>query len=112
MLVLVGVYALVRGPSVAGLSMTLAGLVLVAAGTFAPSTLRMPSQVWWTFAHALGWVNARVLLTAFFFFILTPAGALLRLLGRDPLRATSHSETTWSAYPNRINEGRHYERQF
>ena len=37
------------------------------------------------FAHALGWINTRLLLGLFFYLVLTPAALILRLLGKDLL---------------------------
>jgi len=51
---------------------------------------------WMTFAFALGWVNTRLILGIVFYLIFTPAGLVMRLLGKDPLvlrfdrRATSY----------------------
>jgi hypothetical protein len=41
--------------------------------------------VWMLFAFALGWVNTRLLLGAFFYLVVTPIGLLLRLTGKDLL---------------------------
>jgi hypothetical protein len=40
---------------------------------------------WMTFAFALGWVNTRLILGIVFYLIFTPAGLVMRLLGKDPL---------------------------
>lgn len=108
-LVLIGVYQLVRGRTAAGASLAALGVVLAALGTFAPAALRIPSRLWWKLAHALGWVNSRVLLSLLFFLVLTPVGLLFRLIGRDPLSQRGKG-TTWSAYPRRARD--HYERMF
>ena len=113
-LIALGVYELYRfSPQrqVLGWSLVMAGAVLVVVGTFAPTALRWPSRAWWTFARALGWVNARVLLTAFFFLILTPVGVVMRLLGRNPFEA-GDARTTWLPYTVRAADRHHYERQF
>ena len=38
------------------------------------------------FAVLLGHVNSRVLLTLFYYLVVTPYGVVTRLVGRDPLR--------------------------
>lgn len=43
-------------------------------------------RVWMRLAHALGWINSRILLSVMFYGIITPYGLVLRLLGRNPLR--------------------------
>ena len=58
---------------------------LIAIGLAAPRALR-PVQRWWMrLGHALGWVNTRLLLGTVYFLVLTPIGAAMRLIGRDPL---------------------------
>lgn len=85
--------------------------VLVILGLATPRLLRAPNRLWWRFAQVLGWINARVLLTVFFVVVLTPVGVIMRLLGRNPLRAPN-SATTWSAGDPRRRGPRHYERMF
>jgi hypothetical protein len=47
-------------------------------------TILRPIYVWWMrFAFLLGWVNTRILLTVFFYCILTPTALVLRLMGKD-----------------------------
>jgi hypothetical protein len=62
------------------------GAVLVLAGALAPRTLRGVYVVWMAFALALGFVVSHVLLTLFFFLVITPVGLVARLLGKDFLR--------------------------
>lgn len=38
---------------------------------------------WMKLAHALGWVNTRILLFAFFILVLGPVALLARLFGKD-----------------------------
>jgi hypothetical protein len=67
------------------------------AGLLTPSLLRMPHKLWMQFAGILGWVNTRVLLSLFFFIVLTPVGLVMRLFGRDPLtrRMSKERATYW-----------------
>jgi saxitoxin biosynthesis operon SxtJ-like protein len=107
-LVLIGSYQLYRGRSAAMVTLPL-GIALALAGTFAPALLRVPSRWWWRLSHALGWVNSRVLLSLFFFGVLTPVGLFFRSIGRDPLQRRKRA-TTWSAYGERPPN--HYEHLF
>lgn len=50
-----------------------------------PPLLKPVHFVWMKLAHALGWINTRILLTLFYFLIITPFGWVMRALGRDPL---------------------------
>jgi saxitoxin biosynthesis operon SxtJ-like protein len=88
------------------------GVVLVVGGAFAPKLLKWPSDLWWAFAMALGWVNARVLLSVLFFLILSPLGLLWRLTGRDPLSLRRSSYPGWTPYPERLRRREHFERMF
>jgi saxitoxin biosynthesis operon SxtJ-like protein len=62
----------------------IAGL-LIGPALLAPRVLR-PIQYWWMWgAEKLGAFNARVVLGIVFYALLTPVGAIRRLLGSDPL---------------------------
>ncbi len=53
---------------------------------FRPQSLTPFYRGWLRLGHALGAISSRVVLTTMFFVIFLPAGLLMRLLGRDPLR--------------------------
>lgn len=88
------------------------GAVLIVFGLLRPRALKPISDPWWKFAAALGWLNARVLLTIMFAIVLTPLGLLWRVLGTDPLVRRRRSWSGWSAYPARYKDKRHFERMF
>jgi hypothetical protein len=88
------------------------GAILIAVGALKPTWLRGLSPVWWRFARALGYVNARVLLTILFFAALVPAGFLRRATGRDPLGRRRDKWRGWSARPARYADPKHYNRMF
>lgn len=46
---------------------------------------RLLYRYWMKFAHVLGWINTRILLTLFYFVILTPFALLVSLFKRDLL---------------------------
>ena len=48
------------------------GALLLVSGLVYPPILKWPSAGWWRFARALGYVNARILLTALFAVIFVP----------------------------------------
>lgn len=100
-----------RGYFSAPVVLAAVGALLVFCGATCPPALRLPNRIWWRFAQALGWVNSRILLTVFFALVLTPAGVLMRLLGRNPLRPAG-SATSWAPYPARRRDPRHYERMY
>jgi hypothetical protein len=88
------------------------GALLVVFGWLRPLALKPLSDVWWKFAGALGWFNARLLLTIAFAVVLTPLGLLWRALGNDPLARRKADWQGWSPSPARYNDARHFERMF
>ena len=88
------------------------GTVLVTAGYFRPMLIRIPSDAWWAFATVLGWVNARVLLSLAFFLVLTPIGALWRLMRRDPMARRRADYAGWAEYPARYRDPKHFDRMY
>ena len=109
----VAVSALVwwRGHPLASQVLFVVGSALVLFGLLAPSALYWPNRIWWRFAQALGWVNSRILLAAFFLLILTPSGFVLRLCGWHPLSSVGTS-TNWRPYPASRRNLRHYEKLY
>jgi hypothetical protein len=87
-----------------------AGLLLL--GAVRPALLSWPSALWWRFARALGYVNARVLLTVLFVVVLVPLSLIWRLTGKDPLARRRTTWPGWSPYPIRYRDGRHYLRMY
>jgi len=108
-----GVAALLwwRGYPAAGVVPAIVGTLLIVLGRFAPAALRAPNRIWWRFAQTLGWVNTRILLALFFAVVLTPVGVVMRLFGRNPLRAL-HAHSNWGPYPARRRDPKHYDRMF
>ena len=48
------------------------------------------------FAHALGWVNTRIILTLVYYFVFTPLALIFRVVGKDPMnRKLQLVETYW-----------------
>ena len=88
------------------------GAVLLVAGLVHPPLLTYPSAAWWRFSRALGYVNARVLLSIIFFLILTPLGLFWRLTGKDPLARRRRNWPGWAPYPARYKDAKHFDRMF
>lgn len=61
------------------------GLALVVLGTILPVLLRPLYLLWMMIAVSLGFVMTRVILTIFYYLVLTPVGLFRRLLGHDSL---------------------------
>ena len=63
---------------------------------------------WSLLAHALGWVNTRILLALVFFVVLAPVALVMRAFGKDPLerrrdrRRPTYWRTRETAEPDRL----------
>jgi hypothetical protein len=88
------------------------GGLLVVLGALTPRVLAPINVAWWRFAHALGYVNARIILTAAFAIVVTPIGLVWRLTGRDPLARRRGRWPGWTAYPVRYAVRDHYKRMY
>lgn len=62
------------------------GAPLVVLGTILPVVLKPVYYFWMSLAAVLGFVMTRVILTIFFFLVITPVGLFFKIIGRDALR--------------------------
>ena len=69
---------------------------------------------WMKFAEVLSWVSTRVILTVFFFLILSPYAAFLRLIGKAPLDLAwkDRRKTYWIDKPEMAPELKRYHRAY
>jgi len=66
------------------------------AALICPRSLAPLYKLWVKFGHALGWINARIILGIVFFVMVTPIGLVMRLAGKDLLRMrTKKSASYW-----------------
>ena len=77
-------------------------------GLMLPVVLKPIYIVWMTLAHYMSFVMTYVILTLFFYLILTPVGLVMRLFGKDLLatRFPGKPETYWipaQVYPDDID---------
>ena len=88
--------ALVAGPS------------LLAGALVWPRALWPVERGWTMLAHALGWINTRILLAFVFFVVLAPIALFMRIIGKDPLerrrdrRRPTYWRTREPAEPDRL----------
>jgi hypothetical protein len=61
------------------------GVGLFGLGHLAYPVMKPIHLVWMRFSQVLGWISTHVVLTIFFYLIVTPTGLLMRLLGKDLL---------------------------
>ena len=88
------------------------GSVLVFLALVRPSLLKRPRAVWMRGALALGYVNARIILTMLFLVVLTPMGLIWRMIGRDPLARARARWPGWETPPARYRNTDHYTRMY
>jgi hypothetical protein len=102
-----------RGHEVAPRVLWTLAVLLTVPGALFPSVLRPIQRGWMAFATVLGHVNTRIILTAFFYLVLTPVGFVVRLF-RDPLdrSLTDRNESQWIKREVQPLEPSRYERQF
>jgi hypothetical protein len=92
----------------------LPGSLLVLFGAMAPRALKHIYTGWMAFAFSLGMVVSAVLLTLFFYLVVTPIGLVARLFGKDFLaRKRCNASSYWLRRPGSgPKQPAQYERQF
>ena len=98
------------GPYFAG-----AGGLLVALGAVIPQALRHVYLGWMALAFTLGFIVTTVVLTLFFFLVVTPVGLIARCLGKDFLsqKLDPRSKSYWRIRePAAPKTAEQYEQQF
>jgi Family of unknown function (DUF5989)/Saxitoxin biosynthesis operon protein SxtJ len=63
-------------------------------------------------AEVLGWINTRVILGAVFYLVVTPIGAVRRLLGKDPMGTKSKSAIESYRILRKPRSASHLKRQY
>ena len=90
------------------------GAPLILLGAILPNILRPVYIAWMSLAVVLGAIVTRILLTLFFFLVITPVGLVFKIIGRDALtRKIDRSATTYwidKEYP--ITDRSRYENFF
>jgi len=87
------------------------GALLILAGLVAPTRLGPVERAWYGLAAAISKVTTPIIMGILYFVILTPAGILMRLFGRNSLVRASASESAWVRRPEGARRG-DLERQF
>ena len=90
------------------------GAVLIAFGAVWPRALKYPYIAWMTMAFVLGFVMSQVILTLFFFLLVTPISVLARLAGKDFLNRKRDLQATtyWIPREAKAKTSASYEQQF
>jgi len=113
-LALNGVLGLIwwRGLIPGAASLAAVGLALLAIATASvhPQWFRGFYRGGMTFSFQIGQIMGRVLLTMFFFILVTPMGLILRLFGKDLLRLKRTPEA--NSYWQKAKDNRDFDRLF
>lgn len=76
-----------------------------------PPLGRVVFKAWMAFAHVLGWVNTRLLITLVYFFLITPIGLLRRAFAAESIysaKACHRRKSAWFA----LTDDHHYSAPF
>ena len=87
-----------RGRSAGPVLLGVAAAFLVLGLAF-PRLLRPVEKAWMAVARVMGVVMTHVILTLFYFLVITPFGVAMRIAGRDPLqlKAAPARDSFWEA---------------
>lgn len=90
------------------------GGVLMLVGLVLPRLLKWVYIVWMSLAFVMGFIMAHVILTVFFFLVITPLGLVARLFGQDflGLRLDRAAKSYWLPRSQKAKTPTYYERQF
>jgi len=95
-LAIVGLLFLWRGSDIWPYWFYVSGL-LIFTGIAFPIILMPLEWIWMKLASVLGFIMTHILLTLFFYLVMTPIGIILRIVGKDTLKLKSskNSDTYW-----------------
>ena len=68
---------------------------------------------WMKFAHVLGWVNTRIILSLVYIIIMTPMALIFKVVGKDPMKRKLGAEDSyWIKRESKTFDRDSYRRQF
>jgi len=90
------------------------GVPLVLLGAVLPRSLKYAYVAWMSLAFVLGFIVAHVILTLFFYLVVTPIGLAARLSGKDflSLKLDRNARSYWLPRTDKPQSAADYERQF
>jgi hypothetical protein len=88
------------------------GLALGLAGFVIPSHLGPVERAWMALAHAISRVTTPIVMGVMYLLVLTPAGALRRTLGGNPLVHAEQDHGYWRSRPAGARRSADMRRQF
>lgn len=110
---LLGTLSWYRGHHIPPLVLWALGVPLILGGALLPDVLAPVQRAWFRFAAIVGHFNMRVILSVFYFLIVTPLSLVMRLF-RDPLdrKFEKDRETYWAPRERGQADAGGYEKQF
>ncbi len=93
--------------------LSIAGFLFI-FGLILPKILWPLQKIWMGIAVVIGYFISRIILTLFFFLIITPAGWFLKLLGKDllNLKINNQTDSYWIEKEKKEFSQDRYEKQF
>jgi hypothetical protein len=90
------------------------GIVLFGLGALWPRALKLIYIAWMGLALGLGLLVSSILLTVFFYLVITPIGLIARLAGKDflSLKLEPMAKSHWHAREKPVVTAAEYEQQF
>ena len=90
------------------------GAALLVLGAVLPRALRYVYIAWMSVAFVIGFVMAHVILTLFYFVVITPIGLVARAAGKDflSLKLDRQAKSYWLPRETKARPAADYERQF
>jgi hypothetical protein len=90
------------------------GALLFAVGLIIPKFLKRVYVIWMSLGFMLGFVVSKVILTVFYFVVMTPIGLIARLCGQDflSLKRSAGATTYWVIKPAGGRQTHEYDQQF
>ncbi len=77
-----------------------------------PNSLNLVYKPWMFLAEKIGWVNTRLIMMLLFYVIIFPIGAIMRLLGKDPMRRKFETSAASYRIPKQPQTKDHMETPF
>lgn len=109
---LIGIWpAVVRGGD-PHLWAIIVSVLLILPALIWPTSLLRVYKGWMALGTVLGWINTRIILGAVFFLVVTPIGAVRRLLGKDPMGKKLKSDVDSYRVLRKPRSASHLTRQY
>ncbi|MBL7157983.1 MAG: hypothetical protein ISS91_00520 [Candidatus Omnitrophica bacterium] len=102
-----------RGKEIYPYFFTVGGIFIV-TGVFIPFILKPLQKAWMGFSIILGFFVSRIIMTILFYFVLTPIGIIMRLLGKDLLdqKIDKNKVSYWHQRDAKQKDAKSYENQY